>query len=103
MRFRLIEAERAQHAVSRLCEVLGVTRAGFYAWRRRPPSERELRDRELSRLIERAFRDSRETYGVPRIHAELRDEHDVLVSRKRVARLMRRLGSRASRGAACGR
>lgn len=47
MRFRLIEAERAQHAVSRLCAVLGVTRAGFYAWRRRGPSSGELRDREL--------------------------------------------------------
>ncbi len=92
MRFRLIEAERAQHFVSRLCEVLGVTRAGFYAWRRRPPSARELADRELCRLIERAFRDSRETYGCPRIRAELSDEHGVRVSRKRVARLMRRLG-----------
>jgi putative transposase len=92
MRFRLIEAERAQHAVSRLCAVLGVTRAGFYAWRRRPPSARELEDRELSGLIERAFRASRETYGVPHIHAELRAEHGVRISRKRVARLMRRLG-----------
>jgi putative transposase len=92
MRFRLIEAERAQHAVSRLCEVLGVTRAGFYAWRGRAPSEHELADRELSKAVRRIFAGSRETYGVPRIHAELRDEHGVKVSRKRVARLMRRLG-----------
>lgn len=35
MSFRLIEAERAQHAVSRLCQVLGVTRAGYYAWKSR--------------------------------------------------------------------
>ncbi len=63
MRFRLIEAERAQHSVSRLCEVLGVTRAGFYARRRRGPSERERRDRELSKLVERVHIGSRETYG----------------------------------------
>ncbi len=92
MRFRLIEAERAQHSVSRLCDVLGVTRAGFYAWKRRAPSERERSDHELSKLVERIHTSSRETYGVPRVHAELRDEHGLRVSRKRVARLMRRLG-----------
>jgi putative transposase len=37
MRYRLIEAEKAEHAISRLCGVLGVTRQGFYAWRRRGP------------------------------------------------------------------
>jgi putative transposase len=92
MRFRLIEAERAQHSVSLLCSVLGVTRAGFYAWSRRGPCDRELLDRELCELIEGIFRRSRETYGVPRVHAELQDEHQIGVSRKRVARLMRRLG-----------
>ncbi len=89
MSFRLIEAEKAQHPVSLLCGVLG---AGFYAWRRRGPCARELRDRELSGLIERIFKDSRGTYGVPRIHAELLDDHQVRISRKRVAKLMRRLG-----------
>ena len=91
MSFRLIEAERAQHPVSLLCGVLGVTRAGFYAWRRRPPSARELRDRELLGLIRQIHEDSRGTYGVPRIHAELSDDHGVKIARKRVARLMRRL------------
>jgi len=92
MTFRLIEAERAQHTVSRLCGVLGVTGAGFYAWRNRPASARELRDRELMALIKQIHKDSRETYGVPRIHAELEDDHGIWVARKRVARLMRRLG-----------
>jgi putative transposase len=71
MSFRLIEAEKAQHSVSLLCSVLGVTRAGFYAWRRRPPCARELQDRQLLELIGRIHRQSKETYGVPRIHAEL--------------------------------
>jgi len=92
MKFRLVEAERAEHSVSLLCGVLGVTRAGFYAWRSREPSKRELRDRELERVIGQVFRDSRETYGAPRVHAELQDEHGLRVSRKRVARLMRSLG-----------
>jgi putative transposase len=92
MTFRLIEAERAQHNVSRLCSVLGVSRGGFYAWSSRPPSSRELRDRQLMALIKQIHDGSRRTYGVPRIHAELEDEHGVRTSRKRVGKLMRRMG-----------
>jgi putative transposase len=90
MTFRLIEAERAEHSISRLCSVLGVSRVGFYAWRERPLSARELRDRELEQLIQTVFIDSRETYGAPRVHAELQ-ARGVRVGKKRVARLMRRL------------
>jgi putative transposase len=92
MRFRLIEAERAQHPVSLLCGVLGVTRAGYYAWRQRKLCKRSLEDERLSALIAGIFEQSEQTYGVPRIHAELADDHGVRVGRKRVARLMRRLG-----------
>jgi putative transposase len=91
MTFRLIEAEKAQHPVSLLCRVLGVTRAGYYAWRSRPRSRRALADQELSGLIGRVFVESLETYGAPRVHAELRETHGVHVGRKRVARLMRQL------------
>jgi len=90
MTFRLIEAERAEHSISRLCKVLGVSRVGFYAWRTRPASARKQRDRELEQLIQAVFIDSRETYGAPRVHAELR-ARGVRIGKKRVARLMRRL------------
>jgi putative transposase len=92
MRFRLVEAERAQHPVSLLCSVLGVTRAGYYAWRRRGPSQRQLGDARLERLIVSIYDGSRQTYGAPRVQAELADGHAIHVGRKRVARLMRRLG-----------
>jgi putative transposase len=92
MRFRLIEAEKTQHPVSLLCSVLGVSRGGYYAWRHRGPSRRTLADERLARLIARVFRESHETYGVPRIQAELADDHGWGVGRKRVARLMRELG-----------
>jgi putative transposase len=88
MCFRLIDAKKAQHPVSRLCEVLGVSRAGYYAWSRRPVSAREQRDRELTGLIEQIHGESRGSYGWPRMHAELR-HRGVHASRKRVARLMR--------------
>jgi putative transposase len=90
MTFRLIDAERAEHSISRLCTVLGVSRVGFYAWRRRPPSARDRRDRELELLIKEVFHGSRDTYGAPRVHAALR-VRGVRVGKKRVARLMQRL------------
>ena len=46
----MIEAEKAEHAISRLCKVLGVTRQGYYAWRRRGPSLRQLDDEKLAGL-----------------------------------------------------
>jgi putative transposase len=94
MRYRLIEAERAGHTISRLCKVLGVTRQGFYAWRRRGPSLRQLGDEQLKRLIVTIYDGSHQTYGAVRINDELREEHEVRVGRKRVARLMRELGLR---------
>jgi putative transposase len=90
MTFRLIEAEKAEHSISRLCRVLGVSRVGFYAWRRRPPSAHAVRDAELERLIAAVFKQSRQTYGAPRVHAELQ-ARGVQVGKKRVARLMRQL------------
>lgn len=91
MTFRLIEAEKAQHPVSLLCSVLGVSRAGYYAWRRRPPSRRTREDRALTRTIVTIHCESFGTYGRPRVHAALR-HRGVRTSGKRVARLMRAAG-----------
>ena len=91
MCFRLIDAKKAQHPVSLLCAVLGVSRAGYYAWKQRPASPRAVRDVELTEQIGAIHGESKGTYGWPRIHAELR-HRGVRVSRKRVARLMRQAG-----------
>lgn len=86
--FRLIEAERASHSVPLLCKLLGVSKSGYYAWRRRPPSGRARFDAVLLEKIETIHRNSRATYGAPRVHAELR-ALGIRCARKRVARLMR--------------
>jgi putative transposase len=91
MCFRLIDAKKAQHPVSLLCSVLGVSRAGYYAWKHRPASARQRRDDELLSEIRAIHAESKGTYGWPRIHAELR-HRGVRTSRKRVARLMRQAG-----------
>jgi len=88
---RFIAAERANHTVTMLCRVLGVSRAGFYAAERRPPSPRALADQRLLAEIRRIHKDSRETYGIPRVHAML-GRRGIRVGRKRVARLMRTAG-----------
>jgi putative transposase len=91
MRFKLIDEEKSYHPVSRIASAVGVSRAGYYAARARPASRRAVEDAELSDLIRKIFADSHEIYGAPRIHAELRLAHGVLVSEKRVARLMRQM------------
>lgn len=91
--YRFIEAEKATHSVPALCRMLGVSRSGYYAWRSRPPSERARFDSVLSEKIETIHRNSRATYGAPRVHAELR-AIGIRCSRKRVAKLMRRANLR---------
>jgi hypothetical protein len=70
-----------------MCQTLGVSASGYYAWASRAPSARSLADGELTQRIKRIHEESRETYGMPRVHAEL-SEQGVHVSRKRVARLI---------------
>ncbi len=57
-----------------MCRVLGVSPSGYYAWRKRPASARAQADQRLLRQIRTAHEASRGTYGVPRIHAELREQ-----------------------------
>jgi len=88
----LIAAEKTSYPVAVMCRVLKVSRTGFYNWERRAPSDRALTDAWLTVKIKQIHDGSRGVYGVPRIHAELRMEHDVRVGRKRVARLMAAAG-----------
>ncbi len=71
-----------------MCRVLGVSRAGFYAWERRAPSDRDLADAWLLEKIREIHAASKGTYGARRVHAELRLAHGVRVGCKRVERLM---------------
>jgi transposase InsO family protein len=77
-----------------MCEVLDVSRQGYYDWRGREPSRRQQKNEELLEDIERIFEHSRQTYGSPRIHRTLQDEGRT-AGRNRVARIMRTNGIRA--------
>lgn len=74
-----------------MCHVLNVCESGFYAWRKRPICQRQREDAQLSTQIREVFTTHHGRYGSPRLHAELRDQGQ-RISRKRVARLMRKAG-----------
>jgi hypothetical protein len=98
--FRFIDAEKGRFPIAFMCRRLGVSVSGYYAWRTRPRSARAVADARLSTTIRLIHAGSRGTYGAPRMHAELAHDHGVRCGRKRVARLMRIAGLRASVGGA---
>ena len=86
-----MSANQAAFPISAMARVLGVSKAGYYAWLRRPPSAHAQADAALLKRVRTVHTGSRQTYGAPRVHAELRasgERH----SRKRIARLMRETG-----------
>jgi transposase InsO family protein len=91
MRFVFIAAEKALYPVRLLCEVLEVSRSGFYAWVDRPAPPKTTADARLVVEIRAALVRGRGAYGSPRVHRELR-AHGIRVSRKRIERLMRENG-----------
>ena len=94
MSFALIDANRADVSVATACSVLGVSVSGFYAWKNRRASPRQQRDMILLAHIRAEFSTSNETYGSPRMHAELK-QSGLATGRHRVARLMRENGLKA--------
>lgn len=94
MKFEFVAKHRGAWPVNLLCEALGVSRSGFYAWLVRPPSRRSQADEALSAQVRQSFVGSDRTYGARRVW------HDVLAlghhcGLHRIERLMRLQGLRA--------
>ena len=87
MKFRLIAAQRGRFSVRIMCDVMGVSPAGYYAWHGRPESPRKAANRVLLTEIRRVHTAHRSRYGAPRIPAALR-AGGYMASRGRVARLI---------------
>ena len=94
MSFALIDAKKATATVATACAALGVSISGYYAWKGRAASPRQRDDLVLLAHIRSEFESSHETYGSPRMHAELQ-ESGLAVGRHRVARLMSENGLKA--------
>jgi transposase InsO family protein len=91
VKFAFIDAEKALWPIEMQCELLGVSRSGFYAWKGRPEARRTREDAELVIEIKAASKVGRGNYGSPRVHRELR-ANGRRIGRKRVERLMRQEG-----------
>jgi transposase InsO family protein len=89
-----MDAHRGEFRIGTMCEVLGVSRSGYYAWRRRPRSLREETNAKLTEMIRGIHEQSRRIYGSPRIYATLQ-QRGIACGRHRVARLMREEGIRS--------
>lgn len=94
MKFAFIDEHLSDQPVDLACEVLDVSRSGYYAWRDRPNSPRSRRRWELATMIQAVHADNRRVYGSPRIFKALRARGE-RVSENTVARIMRTLGLRA--------
>ena len=86
-----MSANQARFPIALMARMLGVSKAGYYAWLRRPPSARAVADAALLKRIGTVHAASRQTYGSPRVHAEPRAKGE-RYGRKRVERLMRAAG-----------
>ena len=86
-----MSANQACFPLATMARVLGVSEAGYYAWLHRPSSAHAVADAALLKQVRTVHASSRETYGAPRVHAELRSEGE-RHGRKRIARLMREAG-----------
>ena len=88
MRFALVDQAKKEFPVHRLCQVLGVSQSGYFAWKDRPASRRQRYDMVMLAHFRSAFALSNGTYGSPRMTRELQDD-GFAIGRRRTARLMR--------------
>lgn len=95
MRYQFIDSQAGQHPINLLCRVLAVSRAGYYAWRKRPPSQRTMANQKLQQALWTVYDRSRQTYGYRRVHAAVQSQ--IPCNHKRVARLLRGAGWQAKR------
>lgn len=86
--YQFIRENRSEHRVETMCQLLGVSRSGYYAWLAKPVSDRAREDARLLRLIRASFKASHGIYGAPRVFLDLREAGETC-SKHRVARLMR--------------
>jgi transposase InsO family protein len=95
VKFALVDAEKASYRVTKICAWLEVSRSGYYAWKKRKPSARQRQDEALKVAVLTAHATGRGNYGSPRIHRELRDEHEIHTGIRRITRLRRDLQLKA--------
>jgi putative transposase len=91
MKYAFMQAHATKFSIERMSNVLGVSRSGYYRFIHAVPSKRAQEDERLLVKMKSIYKDSRDTYGSPRIHAALREDGE-LCSRKRASKIMKQAG-----------
>ncbi|WP_274428818.1 IS3 family transposase, partial [Desulfolucanica intricata] len=86
--YKFIYQHRFEFRVEKMCQVMRVSRSGYYAWIKRPENNRKIQNRKLLEKIRDVYKISRRTYGSPRITRALKKQ-GITCGKNRVARLMR--------------
>ncbi len=97
MKYAMIEENVGKHNISMMCKMLGVPRASYYAWQKRPVSQRKQRRAMIGMVVESTFRDFKKRYGAPRLTEEL-NAQGIECSVNHIAKLLRERGLRARNG-----
>lgn len=94
LKFEAIHTLRSKYPISKMCEKLGVTKAGYYKYfkAKDKPKKESSKDKQLKEYISLIYFEHRKNYGYRKIHAELKDTYNLPVSEKVVRRLMKELG-----------
>ena len=95
--YEFIKSSQHKYDTRMMCRLMGVARSGYYAWLKKPESDRAIEDKRLLRLIRASFAASQGVYGAPRVFLDLREAGETC-SKHRVARLMRENDIRAQPG-----
>src|SRR5512145_2069740 len=96
VRYAFIRTQERLHRVTRLCHALAVSRSGYYGWRHRGLSAREVEDAQLAKLLRRLHEETREQYGAIKLWREAQ-ARGIACGRHRVARLRKLAGLEARR------
>jgi putative transposase len=96
-KYEFIKANQRKYKTRMMCRLLEVAPSGYYAWLKKPESDRAIEDKRLLRLIRASFKASQGVYGAPRVFLDLREAGETC-SKHRVARLMRENNIRAKAG-----
>lgn len=91
VRYQQVRTLQTEHSIALLCRLLGVSRSGYYDWCGRTPSPRQKEDARIMQELKKAFAQSRDTYGRPRLTHALRLRGEKC-GQRRVGRLMRAAG-----------
>ena len=91
IKYTFVAEHCREYSVKTMCRVLSISESGYYAWRKREPSQRQMENEQLTELIFEAFQQGRQVYGSLRVHAQLRAQ-GIECGKHRVVHLMRQAG-----------